>query len=80
MTEEEETPENTTPTAGGGRGGGSWTLQVPGVLLPGTLVCPGLMRLLINGVSMETRRHDAQREEEQVCIKEAAGPGAGHGP
>ncbi|XP_044055931.1 T-cell acute lymphocytic leukemia protein 1 homolog [Siniperca chuatsi] len=42
-----------------GGGVGPWALQVPGGLLPGTL--SEFNGTVINGVSMETRRHDAGR-------------------
>lgn len=67
---EEETPENTTPAAGGR--GESWTLQVPGGLLPGTPDFNGTV--IVNEVSMATRRHDPL-----MGIKEA-GRGDRHRP
>lgn len=65
MTDQEATPENTTPAAGGGEG----RLLAP-------VFCVSLMGLSLlmgsDGVSMETTRHDTQTGT-RAGIKEAAG-------
>lgn len=77
---------------GGGEGsGGSWLLQVPGVLLPGTPVCVSLMGLsLLMGspwkrrVTTQTGTRVAIKEETDTDVSETcaepAGPKVLHRP